>query len=315
MRAGFTLIELVISLVIISLVIPVIYQVSESTIFSTTTITAVNDIKLINQKLIENIKSEVVQSAIIIDNNSSYKDKISISLPFNYVQLDRNKLPAINDTGSLPPQSDYVGNVLFVVKYLNPIELTVESINYRIDNYRFVCYFLAKDTNTKINGRNPIVLLKAQSRETYADYTAIDRISVNNVKKSLVQALYNIGIRYALDLKNAKFYSLGDNGNTSPLNNYSIQMDSSLASKNFGVNQLPTGSVYYAIGYNNMGYIAIPKFASPDNTGDGFPHGFEVAIVGPRSSRDILVRTVVIAYLSSKILGNESSTIISVPQF
>jgi len=315
MRTGFTLIELIISLAVISLVIPIIYQVSESTIFSTTTITAVNDIKFINQKIIENIKSDVVQSAIIIDNNSSYKDKISITLPSNYSQLDKNKLPIINDTGSFPPQASYVGNVLFMVKYLNPIELTLGDISYRIDNYRFVRYFLAKDTDTKINGRNPIVLLKAQSKEIYVDYTAIDRISDNNVKKSLVQALYNMGMRYAIDLKNAKFYSLGDNGNTSPLNNYSIQMDSNLAFKDFGTNRLPTGNVYYAIGYNNMGYIAIPKFGNSDNTGDGFPHGFEIAIVGPRSSRDVLVRTVVIAYLSGKVLGNENSTIISVPQF
>jgi prepilin-type N-terminal cleavage/methylation domain-containing protein len=315
MKLGFTIIELLVSLAVFSLAIPIIYQVSEGVIFSTATANIVNDLKLINQKLIEDIKSDVVQSAVIFDDNSSYKNMIVLNLPSGYASLDRNKLPVINETGSFPPNPTDVGNILFMARYLSPIEVTVDSTDYRIDCYRFLYYFLAKDTSTTINGRNPIVLLKAQSRETYVDYVAINNVPDNNIKKALVQALYNMGIRYAVDLKNIKFYSLNTNGNISPDNNHQVQMDTSLASKDFGVNTLPTGKVYYAIGYNNMGYIAIPKFASPDNTGDGFPHGFEVAIVGPRSSRDILVRTVVIAYFSGKVLGNENSTIISVPQF
>jgi prepilin-type N-terminal cleavage/methylation domain-containing protein len=315
MKSGFTIIELLVSLVVFSLAIPIIYQVSEGVIFSTATANIVNDLKLINQNLIEDIKSDVVQSAVIFDDNSSYKNMIVLNLPSGYASLDRNKLPIINETGSFPPNPTDVGNILFMARYLTPIELTVSGTNYRIDKYRFLYYFLAKDTGATINRRNPVVLLKAQSREIYADYVAINNVTDNNIKKALVQALLDMEIKYAVDLKNVKFYSLGSNGNISPLNNYSIQMDISLVSKDFGVNTLPTGKVYYAIGYNNMGYIAIPKFASPDNTGDGFPHGFEVAIVGPRSSRDILVRTVVIAYFSGKVLGNENSTIISVPQF
>jgi len=315
MKSGFTIIELLVSLAVFSLAIPIIYQVSEGVIFSTATANIVNDLKLINQKLIEDIKSDVVQSAVIFDDNSSYKNMIVLNLPSGYASLDRNKLPVINETGSFPPNPTDVGNILFMARYLTPIELTVSGTNYRIDRYRFLYYFLAKDTGATINRRNPVVLLKAQSREIYADYVAINNVKDNNAKKDLVRDLLDMKIEHAVDLKNVKFYSLGSNVNISPLNNYSIQMDISLVSKDFGVNTLPTGKVYYGIGYNNMGYIAIPKFASPDNTGDEFPHGFEVAIVGPRSSRDVLVRTVVIAYFSGKVLGNENSTIISVPQF
>ena len=315
MRSGFTLIELLISLVIISLLIPIIYEVSEGVIFSTNTITAVNDIKLINQRIVEDIKSDVVQSAMIFDNNSSYKDRIVLNVPSGYTSLDRNKLPVINETGSFPPNPNDVGNILFMARYLIPIELTVSGTNYRIDKYRFLYYFLAKDTGATINRRNPVVLLKAQSRETYIDYVAINNVKDNDAKEDLVRALLDMEIGYAVDLKNIKFYSLNTNGNIYPYDSHRIQMDTVLASRNFGVNQLPSGKVYYGIGYNNMGYIAIPKFASPDNTGDGFPHGFEVAIVGPRSSRDVLVRIVVIAYSSGKILLNETNTIISVPQF
>jgi len=315
MRSGFTLIEVLISLVIISLLIPIIYEVSEGVIFSTNTITAVNDIKLINQRLVEDIKSDVVQSAMIFDNNSSYKDRIVLNVPSGYTSLDRNKLPVINETGNFPPNPNDVGNILFMARYLIPIELTVSGTNYRIDKYRFLYYFLAKDTGATINRRNPVVLLKAQSRETYIDYVTINNVKDNDAKKYLVRALLDMEIGYAVDLKNIKFYSLNTNGNISPDNSHRIQMDTVLASRNFGVNQLPSGKVYYGIGYNNMGYVAIPKFASPDNTGDGFPHGFEVAIVGPRSSRDVLVRIVVIAYSSGKILLNETNIIISVPQF
>ncbi|MBC7319563.1 hypothetical protein H5T89_02860, partial [bacterium] len=284
-------------------------------IFSTTTITVTNDIKLINQRLIEDLKTDVVQSAMIFDDNSSYKDIISLNVLSNFAQLDRNKLPIINETGSFPPNPDKVGNVLFMARYLSPIEITVNGTEYRLDIYRFVYYFLAKDNTYRINDRNPIVLLKAQSREVYIDYLPINSIVDNNKKRALVTALYNTGMRYSVDLKNAKFYSLESNGNIRRENNHRIQMDTSLASKDFGVKRLPTGSVYYAIGYNSMGYVDIPKFANADSTGDGFPNGFEVAIVGPRSSRDVLIRTVVIAYISSKVLGNENGTIISVPQF
>ncbi|MGB9681531.1 MAG: type II secretion system protein [bacterium] len=315
MRSGFTVIELLVSLAVFSLAIPIIYQVSEGIIFSTTTTTAINDIKLINQKLIEDIKSDVVQSAVVFDSNSSYKNMIVLNLPFGYALLNKNKLPLINETGKFPPNPTDVGNILFMARYLTPMEVTVDGTVYRIDRYRFLYYFLAKDTSSTINRINPIVLLKAQSGETYVDYIAINNIRDNNAEKVLVQTFYNMNIRYAVDLKGVKFYSLNANGNISPVNNHQIQMDVTLASKDFGINQLPTGKVYYAIGYNNMGYIAIPKFATSDNIGDGFPHGFEVAIVGPRSSRDILVRTVVIAYFSGKVLGNENSTIISVPQF
>lgn len=313
MKPGFTLVELLIVLVIVSIVIPIVYQVSESVVFSTTTMTATNDIKLINQRLIEDIKVDVVQSAMIFDDNSSYKNMISISIPSNFTQLNKNKLPVINETGSFPPNSASVGNMLFMAKYLNPLEITVEGITYRLDIFRFVYYFLAKDNSYKIKDRNPIVLLRAQSRESYVDYLIINSIKDNNQKKALVIALYNSGMRYAIDLKNAKFYELRSNGNTLPINNHQIQMDTSLASKSFGVNRLPTGSVYYAMGYNGMGNI--PKFANADNTGDKFPNGFEVAVVGPRSSRDVLIRSVIVAHISGKVLGNENVTIISVPQF
>lgn len=314
-KAGFTIIELIISLTILSLVIPIIYQVSQEIIFSTTTTTVVNDTKLINQKLIGDIKSEVTQSAIVFDNSSSYKDMITISLPPNYVLVNRNKLPTINETDKFPPNSADVGNILFMIKYLNPIELTIDNIRYRLDSYRFLYYFLAKDTGFTIDGKNPIVLLKAQSRDIYVDYVRINSISDNDIRKALVKALNSMGIGYAIDLKGTKFYSLDENGNIHLVNNHLIQMDASFASRHFGINTLPTGNVYYAIGYNSTGNISIPKFAIPDSTGDGFPHGFEVAIVGPRSSRDILVRIVVVAYFSGKVVGNENLSIISVPQF
>ncbi|MCX7795387.1 MAG: prepilin-type N-terminal cleavage/methylation domain-containing protein [bacterium] len=317
MKPGFTLLELIIVLAITSLVIPIIYGISEGVVFSTTALTATNDIKLINQKLISDIKIDVVQSAMILDDNSSYKNMVSLNMPSNFTQLNRNKLPIINETGSFPPNSANVGNVLFMVRYLNPIDVTVQigsnSKSYRLDTYRFVYYFLAKDNSYKIKERNPIVLLRAQSREIYVDYLSINNITDNNEKKALVTSLYNRDMRYAIDLRSAKFYELRDNGNISLVNNHQIQMDSSIASKNFRVNTYPTGSVYYAMGYNGMG--SIPKFANVDNTGDKFPNGFEIAVVGPRSSRDVLIRSVVVAHISGKVLENESVTIISVPQF
>ncbi|HHV80093.1 TPA: prepilin-type N-terminal cleavage/methylation domain-containing protein [bacterium] len=312
MRAGFTLIELLISLAVLSLVIPIVYQVSEGVVFSTAAASVTNELKLINQKLIQSIKSDVVQSAVVYD---SYISIIDLNLPTNYTSLNKNKLPVINETGSFPPEPDKVGNILFMAKYLSPVEITVNGTTYRIDCYRFICYFLAKDTGSTINGKNPIILMRSQSQETYVDAVMINSISDNNQKKALVTELYNKSIRHAIDLKNTKFYALDDKGNITLENNHTVQMESNPASRDFGANQLPTGKVYYAIGYNNMGLIDIPKFASPDNSGDGFPNGFEVAIVGPKSSRDILVRTVIIGYFSGKVLGNENTTIISVPQF
>ena len=305
MKSGFTLIELLISLAVFSLVIPIVYQVSEGVVFSTTAASVTNELKLINQKLIQSIKSDVVQSAVVYD---SYTSIIDLNLPTNYTSLNKNKLPVINETGSFPPEPDKVGNILFMAKYLSPIEITVNGTNYRIDCYRFIYYFLAKDTGSTINGKNPIILMRSQSQETYVDYSA-------SKQKDLVKALYNTGIRHAIDLKNTNFYALNSNGNINSEDNHTVQMESNPASRDFGANQLPTGKVYYAIGYNNMGLIDIPKFANADNSGDRFPNGFEIAIAGPKSSRDILVRTVVIGYFSGKVLGNENTTIISVPQF
>ncbi len=313
MKSGFTLIELLISLVIISLVIPIVYQVSEGVVFSTTAVSVTNELKLINQKLIQNIKTDIVQSAVVFDRTSGYT--LNLNLPANYTSLNRNKLPVINETGSFPPEPDKVGNILFMAKYLSPVEITVNGTNYRIDCYRFIYYSLVKDGNSLINGKNPIILMRSQSQETYVDYVAINSVSNNNQKKDLVKALYNIGIRHAIDLKNTKFYALNSNGNINPENNHKVQMESNPASRDFGTSQIPGEKVYYAVGYNNMGLIDIPKFANADNSGDRFPNGFEIAIAGPKSSRDILVRTVVIGYFSGKVLGNENTTIISVPQF
>ena len=313
MKSGFTLIELLISLVVFSLVIPIVYQVSEGVVFSTAAASVTNELKLINQKLIQSIKTDVVQSAVVYDRTSGYT--LYLNLPPNYTSLNKNKLPVINETGSFPPEPDKVGNILFMAKYLSPVEITVNGTNYRIDCYSFIYYFLAKDTGSTINGKNPIILMRSQSQETYVDAVMINSISDNNQKKALVTELYNKSIRHAIDLKNTKFYALDDKGNIPLENNHTVQMESNPASRDFGANQLPTGKVYYAIGYNNMGLIDIPKFANADNSGDGFPNGFEVAIVGPKSSRDILVRTVVIGYFSGKVLGNENTTIISVPQF
>ena len=57
--------------------------------------------------------------------------------------------------------------------------------------------------------------------------------------------------------------------------------------------------------------FGVGAFSVLDNSGDGYPHGFEVQIIGPSSGRQVLLHLIVVSNLPGLLAGSNQKLIIS----
>jgi hypothetical protein len=89
------------------------------------------------------------------------------------------------------------------------------------------------------------------------------------------------------------------------------------------ISTVPSGmttSKHASIAWNNStaGFqvsAVVPVYALEDAFADGFPHGFEVQIVGPSGARELMVRAVMTKGTTKRIISRESTAILTSREF
>jgi hypothetical protein len=302
--AGFTAIEGALYAFLLVVILGAIVGFVRSTLSGLTSSDARGTIIAAVQESVDRLQHETAVSRRIFDRSSDFPERIDLtSAP---APLIGTQLPVIELNGSLSSASTNfvqagVGNALFFAQNLGQQDMTVGnsslgSRTYRIDTYRFDYFYLSSVAADIIGGQPRLGLVEWRSA-VYANASDIQGVTDPVASANLINELMARGIHLACDLSQnsaaSAFFSLGTNTLT-PVPEHHIVMSATLLSLQQSVTG--GGSFRYGISPNTSGLLStkdvVPLYAQAAGS---FPGGFEVVVVGPSSSRQILARLVMAA--------------------
>lgn len=305
-RGGFTLIEMMLASIILSILVLAVAPVFNMTQRGFTSVEARNALKTSGQEAVNRLSHKMVECKRLFENTAvgnAYLALIQrVEAP---ATLADSRLPSLEETGSVTPSSGTfvpasVGNSLFFASVDRPRDLTVNDSGgdtqiVRVDTYVFNYYFLSQDDSITIGGQPGRRLWEWHSG-LYADYNQIVGITDATTQANVVAALQSGGIPVAWDPSStsagAAFHTLNANGSITLVGDPEIA--ERWAAEMIVIRRAATGSYRHGVSPNTGAESAhpVPHFAAAD---DAFPSGFEIVAVGPNSARQVFVRLVLAA--------------------
>ncbi|HYC58921.1 MAG TPA: prepilin-type N-terminal cleavage/methylation domain-containing protein [Thermoanaerobaculia bacterium] len=318
-QKGFTLVEITVTLAIVSVIMIVTYQLIEQTMTATVFSESHNDLAVLSQKAVNTIQTEVLQAKLVYEEDAvgaAYRS--ALAFPTTPSIWTTSRLPVIDDTTTTftpdTAAARFTGNTLFLVRQLAPLAVLYDhdssagtpDIEFLADRYTFEYFYLRNHTGQSFAGSGQSVDLMLATSGEYADYFQLASVTAN--RGVLVQKLMNAGLSRAWDpgrpLASA-FYQLSsatDGTFDPPLNSPTIPIvrTKSLLPGLFGGRI--SGRVLYSVGFPRSSGPAFPipqplsVFGQSDVSLPGYPAGFEVKIIGPSRNRQVLTRLVLMAH-------------------
>lgn len=304
-EAGFTLVEMMISMAIISILVASVTPILITARNGFSSFEARSSLKDASQTAVNGILHELTQCKKIFQDTPADRNflaRLPAGLP---ASLGGSKMPFIDENGTLSVMSpDFststVGNCLFFASLEAPKDLNVSAgggstSTVRIDIYHFNYYYLSPDSSKRLGGQARIILNEYHS-SPYADYQQLMAISNSAKRNNVATALFNGGVNFAWDPSTptveAAFFSLSAGAllSTAPTHRLSIKKSGPVINILTGITG---GSYVYGVSPNTGGNYVIgkpvPQFCAANGL---FPSGFEILITGPNSARQVFIRLV-----------------------
>ena len=327
-QRGFSLIEITVTLAIVSVIMMVTYQLIEQTMSATMFNESHNDLAVMSQKAVNAIQTEVLQAKLVFEEDAvgkEYRSALTFAKTPSFWAT--SLLPVIDpDTNTFTPDGAterLTGNALFLVRQLPPLSVLYDhdglnntaDVEFLADRYTFQYFYLRREIGISFAGSGQSVDLMRATSEPYADYFQL--ASVTARPGALVQKLIGAGLKQAWDpgkpLSTA-FYDLsaatdGTFGNA--LNKPAIPVVTirSMLPGLFGGRI--SGRMFYSVGFPKTPPFPIPQplsvFARPDASLPGYPAGFEVKIIGPSRNRQVLTRLVLMSHYGRNYEAQQAS--------
>ena len=308
---GFTLTELVVVLpVLIFLVGFAVHLILSTQRSHDYTQRVVRSAKA-SLELINMLRYELASSVKLFQNNAVGLDYLALlELDAQAVPLDTSTLPTIDVDGIFQMEAtsrSKTGNSLFFARQAWTTEFQCTSAkSYRIDVYRAVYYYLAKEDGGPKPGSNIGLNLCRFVGEPLADGGQIDRISDPTDQLEVLRHLHDQtpdadGERHdAVQLVWLRGEDPGSTGTIRQIEpvGYTLS-DTPLSPRPSNwlwkrdLERSLSGLLHHRrfsiVSNFARGSWGVGKFGRADATGDGFPHGFEVQNIGPSAARKILL--------------------------
>lgn len=316
---GFTLIEITVTLAIVSVIMIVTYQLIEQTLTATMFSESHNDLGVMSQKAVNTIQTEVLQARLVFEEDAvGAAYRAALAFPAAPSIWTTSRLPLIDDTTTTftpdTAAARFTGNTLLLARQLPPLALQYDhdanggtpDVEFLADRYTFEYFYLRNHTGQSFAGSGQSADLMLATSGEYADYFQLASVTAN--RGALVQKLIGAGLSRAWDpgrpLASA-FYQLSaatDGTFDPPLNAPAIPIvrTKSLLPGIFGARI--SGRVIYSVAFPRSSGPAFPipqqlsVFGQSDGTLPGYPAGFEVKIIGPSRNRQVLTRLVLMAH-------------------
>jgi prepilin-type N-terminal cleavage/methylation domain-containing protein len=326
---GFSLMEITVTLAIVSVIMIVTYQLIEQTMSATMFNESHNDLAVMSQKAVNAIQSEVLQARLVFEDDTAGNEyRTALTFPTAPSVWTTSVLPVIDSaTTTFTPDTAaarFTGNALLLVRQLPPLSVMYDhdgnkntpDIEFLADRYTFQYFYLRKASNSFAGSGQSADLMRATS-DQYADYFQL--VSVTAKPGTLITKLIAAGLKQAWDpgkpLTSA-FYDLSSaTGGTfgQPLKKPTIPiaLTKTMLPGIFGgrIN----GRMAYSVGFPKSSSTSFPipyplgVFARTDASLPGYPAGFEVKIIGPARNRQVLTRLVLMANYGKKYEAQQAS--------
>jgi len=184
---GFSLIEALVTLVILTVIILMLYELMISSMKATMFVESRNDLEMFAQRSVNSIQTALLQSRIIHQENplgQAYRNLMIASDLSWPIYLD-SRLPVADESaGALldPDDSDddFVGNEVLLVRALEPVPIMYDhdgdggaatpEIPFLVDRYRLEFYFLTLNSARNFNGSGSFLDLIRATGPDFADY-------------------------------------------------------------------------------------------------------------------------------------------------
>jgi hypothetical protein len=310
--SGFTLVELMITVTITLLIVPILTLLFISTNKNFIFFEASSTLKQINQNSINRIYVRIGRNKKIFENTIEDNAFLArVDLTGCYSVATGSKLSITNPSGSFSPASANFdtasfGNSLFFAYNIAPAILEniekdasgVETQSVRVDLYRFLYYYLTPDDAPVFAGRQSYKITEWES-QIYADCEQIQRISDDAKRSNVINALVGAGHTYCLDTSQADvsnaFYELSAGALSLEPNHTIVENKCQILTKI--LTGILSGGYSYGVSPNNVGMSGGISHSVPLYTtiSGNFPAGLEVGVVGLSAGRRVLIRSVLIA--------------------
>lgn len=297
---GFSLLELMIVLAILSGISFVVYNLVLTTNILSGHSQAWASMTEWGQHGVNSLAAELASLRHIYGNDTEGNLYLAaLQPPTTHPRCNNDRLPTKVDLGTFRRDvagSEQTGNCILIGKQVNPFTATLTSGQpRRIDQYSLVLFYLSPVN--KAMGPYPRSLRLARwESTTFADWGEVTSLAVPD-RTAVAQQLFTSGVTHLWAASNqdpaAAFYLIDGLGNVSA--SADPVYHPAQATNTTMIPSLGLG--FAGIAWNRSGtrWIKdpVPNFALANATGDGFPNGFEVQVVGESGARTMLLRLTV----------------------
>lgn len=311
--AGYSIVELVISSVLLAMMIGIVSTLSLSGGQAQEYARRLNRVTEITQELIDDMRLELVSSVRLFGRDAEGVENLAmVDLDGAPVPLSGLLLPVVSDNESIRVDSvgaEITGNSMFFSKLAWSDRFVCTSTNeYLVDVYRWVYYYLTSEDGGP-DPSHPIGLnIVRVVSEPLIDASSIDRISDPDDQAEVLLHLLNAtpnadgvthdvaemvwargampsvaGTFRQIDLATGTLSSTPVNSRPDPFN---------VARSDQDVRGLLSYRHHSVASIYSQESFGVGRYGLVTQALEGFPHGFEVQVVGPSAARQVLIHMV-----------------------
>lgn len=312
-ESGFSLIEVVIVSALLAVLVIVVATLSVSGAESQEYARRLNRSTEISQDMVDQMRLELVSNVRLFGNDAEGLANLGVlNLVGAPVPLTGSTLPTVTVAGSI--ESDTLsraitGNSLFFTRLAwTDRFVCASSREYLVDVYRWVYYYLTtEDVGPQVDSAIGLNLVRIES-EPMVDGVAIDRILDPADQAEMLEHLA-LGTPDATGTAREAVQVVWTRGGDPTASGTFRQIDDADGS----MSVTPSGGrpdpwevlrrdqdVRGLLSYRHHSVatvfaptLQVTRYAIESLIGMGFPHGFEVQVVGPSSARQVLIHLVI----------------------
>lgn len=344
-EAGYSLMEVTVVAAITTVVILIAMDLIDSAATMAKFIEARNDLTTYAQRPLNVMQKDILQARVVFGEDSigtGYRQTIENGL--NIPIAPDSLLPVLDPDGSFSPDKDgvrTVGNCLLIAKQLSPVPIDLAAdgsgypaLTFLADRYEFVYFYTTRDTTVKFATGDRIDNIAFSRSVQYSDYNQLVNGTTtlsSSQKVALSAALrdtsgVNLPIAWNPGMGvTSAFYTIDVNllfPSGSLITNPTIPRAGSgimIAGLKGG---RVTGKMTYTVGYRK-GTIKpgtafpistkaqpVPLYAE-ETSALPLDCGFEVKIIGPPNSRQVLTRLVLYGQFGIEKFDSQQAFVIT----
>lgn len=312
---GFTLVELMVTATILTVMVFIVSTLSVAGTEAQEYARRLSLATEINQDILDEMRMELVSSVALYGNDVDGLQHTSVfDLTDTSPPIAGTLLPSIDASGIFEKDvagSEKTGNALFFAAHAWTDEyLCGSGESYRVDVYRWYAYYLTASGAGPTPGNATGLGLVKVVGEPLVDGSQVDKITDATDQEEVLLHLINqtpdvLGTRHA---RVEVVWKRGDSPAAAGTFRQIDETDGTMSATPFAgrpnpwrVLQAPRLTRGDLLSYRHHSVATnyarrstgVGRFGIVDNTGDGFPHGFEVQVIGPSSARQVLLHLVV----------------------